>query len=169
MDQINHGDFLTADEVSALFRIPLRTIYNLSKSGKIKGVKIGKQWRYKESEIKDYINLGTDFSKEPARKPNNFIERRTYPRINSKIDCRYLISITNLFGSGVIKNISAGGVFLAAQGSIETDDPIDLVFKLEDKDMKFNGRIVRKDNIGLGIKYRNVSGEDMDRIIKYVG
>lgn len=169
MNQTNHSDFLTADEVSVLFRIPLRTIYNLSKSGKVKGVKIGKQWRYKESDIREYINLGTQFSREPARKPINFIEHRAYPRINCRIDCRYLANLTNLSGSGVIKNISAGGVFFAAVSDlIEIDDPVDLRFTIGGQ-MDLNGRVVRKDNSGLGIKFRNISNEYKERIAEYVG
>jgi excisionase family DNA binding protein len=37
--------------VSLLLRIPLATVYHLSKQKKIRGVKIGKHWRYLASDI----------------------------------------------------------------------------------------------------------------------
>ena len=42
---------MTAQEVSEHLRIPLSTLYGLSKKGKIPGIKLGKHWRYLESDI----------------------------------------------------------------------------------------------------------------------
>lgn len=46
---------LTAKEVSDYLRIPLSTVYGLSKKGQLKGVKIGKHWRYLESVISGFL------------------------------------------------------------------------------------------------------------------
>lgn len=160
--------FLSAKEVSQYLSIPLRTVQRLSKEGKIKAIKIGSKWKYSRDDVAKYRNYGTDFSSEPARRPDNFAERRTYPRINTNLECLYSVKLPpfkNITASGIIKNVSAGGVFLIAQGEIEIDDPIDLEFT----GIKANGRIVRKGNNGYGVKFRNISREDKDKIIKYVG
>lgn len=176
----NNKDLLTAREVSEYLRIPLRTIHRLSKDGKIKAVKIGKQWRYRRFDIEQYYSLGTDFSKEPVRRLNEFVERRTYPRINSNLKCQFSINLPSFKGindEGIIRNLSAGGVSLFIQRErmreVEIDDPIDLDFNLNGKresiNVKVEGRILRKNGNGLGIKFREISSEVKDRIIKYVG
>jgi len=47
---------LTSEEVSSMLRLPLSTLYRLTKNGKIKGLKIGKQWRYKKEDIISLVN-----------------------------------------------------------------------------------------------------------------
>ena len=49
---------MTVKEVSDYLRIPLSTIYDLTKRGKIKAVKFGKHWRYLESDIQRYFERG---------------------------------------------------------------------------------------------------------------
>lgn len=70
-NNIKNVHFLTSKQVSKYLFIPLRTVQRLTKEGKIKGVKIGKQWRYKRADIEYYISRGTDFSREPERIPDN--------------------------------------------------------------------------------------------------
>lgn len=161
-------NLLSAKDVSIYLSIPLRTVQRLSKEGKIKAVRIGNKWRYSKDDIVRYRNYGTDFSREPARRVNDLIERRVYPRINCSLKCQYSINIPpfkNISQTGLIKNIGAGGVFLVTQEDIEIDDPIDLEFI----GIEASGRIIRKGDNGFGIKFRNISNEDKDRIIKYVG
>lgn len=171
---------LNAKQVSEYLHIPLRTIHHLSKHGKIRSVKIGKHWRYLKSDIEQYFSIDTNFSKEPVRMPNNFIERRANPRINTNFRCQYSISLPpfkEINSEGIIKNLSVGGVFLINQNNeindINIDDPIDLDFNLIAKDKTINinteGKIVRKENAGLGIKFRNIDGETRNKIICYVG
>ena len=173
-------DFLTAEEVSKFLDIPLRTLYRLSKQGKIKAFKIGDKWRYNKEDIKHYGLADTDFSKEPARIHNNLIERRAYPRINSNFICHYSINLPpfrKIKMKAILKNLSAGGLFIISSDNqldkIEIDDPVELSFVLNNKTKDINivteGRIIRKDNIGLGIKFRNLSNEDKYKIVKYVG
>ena len=54
-DENPNGDRgMTAQEVSEHLRIPLSSLYSLTKKGKIPAIKLGKHWRYLESDI---VNL----------------------------------------------------------------------------------------------------------------
>ena len=46
---------MTIQEVSDFLRLPVSTIYMLAKKGKLKGAKFGKQWRFLEQDIIQYI------------------------------------------------------------------------------------------------------------------
>ncbi len=46
---------LTAAEVSRMLRIPLSTIYDLAGKKKIRGLKIGKHWRFVAQDIEEYL------------------------------------------------------------------------------------------------------------------
>ena len=48
---------MTSEEVSAFLRIPVSTIYELAKKGKLRGVKFGKHWRFLEQDILGYFGL----------------------------------------------------------------------------------------------------------------
>ena len=50
----NGKRIMTAQEVSEHLRIPLSSLYGLTKRGKIPAIKLGKHWRYLESDI---VNL----------------------------------------------------------------------------------------------------------------
>lgn len=166
---MKRANFLISKQVSEYLCVPLRTIQRLTKEGKIKGVKIGKQWRYAKEDIERYLFLGTDFSKEPIRRPNEFVERRTYPRINANFECRYSIKLhpfKEIISNGIIKDISAGGVLVVCRDDgIEIGDPINLDFM----DIKTEGRVVRKNRDGFGIKFRNINEEYRNKIIRYIG
>ena len=47
---------LTIQEVSQFLRIPLSTIYLLAKKGQLPGIKLGRHWRFLESDILDYFH-----------------------------------------------------------------------------------------------------------------
>lgn len=177
------SNFLTAKQLSKYLCMPVRTIRRLSKQGKIKAVKIGKHWRYNKSDIERYANSGTVFSKKPARSSGSIVERsdrRSCQRINSNFLCRYrinLIPYKNIIDNGIIKNISACGAFLDVQdkriNNIEIDDPVVLTFNINNKSKIINieteGKIVRKNEKGLGVVFRNMDDETRNRMIKYVG
>jgi excisionase family DNA binding protein len=44
-------DFLTAEELSNLLRLPVKTIYALAKARQIPGRKYGKQWRFRREDV----------------------------------------------------------------------------------------------------------------------
>ena len=51
---------LTIGEVSAFLRIPVSTIYELAKKGKLRGVKFGKHWRFLEEDILGYFRMAVE-------------------------------------------------------------------------------------------------------------
>ena len=51
----NQEKILTAQEVSDFLKIPLSTLYGLTKQGKLKAVKVGKHWRYTEGDVRRFL------------------------------------------------------------------------------------------------------------------
>lgn len=173
----NETNFLSAKQVSGYLQIPLRTVHYLSQYGKIKSIKIGGKWRYNKEDIEKYLLFGTDFSKEPARIPQEKVERRTHPRINCNFRCNYSVNLTpikEITDEGIIKNLSAGGIYLINQDKrIDLNDPVKVQFNLptqeKTKTIEAEGRVVRKDCNGVGVKFRNMNEEIKNKIIQYVG
>ena len=50
----------TLDEVAEALKITRRTLYTYVKEGKLKAVKIGREWRVSEAALQDFINKGTE-------------------------------------------------------------------------------------------------------------
>lgn len=50
----------TLDEVAEVLKITRRTLYAYVKEGKLKAVKIGREWRVSEAALQDFINKGTE-------------------------------------------------------------------------------------------------------------
>lgn len=182
MDDKHKEMFLTAKEISECFRIPLNTVYRLSNSGKIKGVKIGKQWRYARNDIEKYLSGELDVEGFNIYPEKEVEERRAYPRMNCNFQCRYRINIPpqeDFISYGSIKNISGGGVFLHDTADklelIQAGDPIDIIIdfipdtKRQEAIIDTKGRVVRKTRDGLGIKFRNIKDEFKDLIVQHVG
>lgn len=178
--------FFTAEEISQILIIPLNTIYRLTKTGKIKGMKIGKQWRYLKTDVEDLIHKGISPRILPARINPDIIERRNYPRLNCNISCRYAVNILPVktigYNSGIIKNISGGGLLLCDRKEnilqLAIDDPVHLEFDLPNenriKKIFTKGRVVRiVENTAVvyvaGIKFRNMDKDYQDEITNYVG
>lgn len=49
------GRFLDVKQVREILDLSERTVFRLIKKGELKGVKIGREWRFEESDIEDYI------------------------------------------------------------------------------------------------------------------
>lgn len=49
----------TLDEVAQVLQITRRTLYTYVKQGKLKAVKIGREWRVSEDSLKDFLARGT--------------------------------------------------------------------------------------------------------------
>ena len=47
--------FLTTDEVLAYLQVNLRTVYRLIKAGKIPAVRVGRQWRFRKTDIDAWL------------------------------------------------------------------------------------------------------------------
>jgi excisionase family DNA binding protein len=50
-------DFYKAEELAKYLRIPLPTIYYLTREKKIPAIKIGKHWRYRRERIKEWLRV----------------------------------------------------------------------------------------------------------------
>lgn len=50
----------TLDEVAEVLKITRRTLYTYVKEGKLKAVKIGREWRVSETALQDFLNIGTE-------------------------------------------------------------------------------------------------------------
>jgi excisionase family DNA binding protein len=65
---MNHGDkadmqaFLTTEEVLSYLKITPRTIYRLIRDGELPAVRIGRQWRFKKSDLEDWLDRQGTFS-----------------------------------------------------------------------------------------------------------
>lgn len=46
---------LTIREVAEKLRLSAQTIYKMLKSGDLKGVRVGKQWRFMENDIDEWL------------------------------------------------------------------------------------------------------------------
>ena len=57
--------FLTTEEVLAYLQVNLRTVYRLIKAGKIPAVRVGRQWRFRKSDIDAWLD--SQHSRPPRR------------------------------------------------------------------------------------------------------
>src|SRR5690349_23465108 len=48
--------FLTTEEVLEYLQVNLRTVYRLIKAGKIPAVRVGRQWRFRKSDIDGWLD-----------------------------------------------------------------------------------------------------------------
>ena len=48
--------FLTTDEVLEYLHVNLRTVYRLIKAGKIPAVRVGRQWRFRKTDIDAWLD-----------------------------------------------------------------------------------------------------------------
>ena len=47
--------FLTTDEVLSYLKVNPRTIYRLIRSGELPAIRIGRQWRFRRSDLDDWL------------------------------------------------------------------------------------------------------------------
>ena len=48
----------TIEELVLLLHVTRRTLYNYIKEGKLKAVKMGKYWRVREDQLRDFLSTG---------------------------------------------------------------------------------------------------------------
>lgn len=163
---------MTAEEVSQYLKIPLSTVYDLTKRGKLKGAKVGKHWRYFKDQIDRYLLGG----KTPVSTPR---ERRESPRINCKLPAQLVAVVSaepHPLQEGQILNLSEGGLLfegLSTDGLLRTSDPVKASFALDGGEkVEAQGRIVHRlfeTRPSYGIKFRDLPKEVKTQIRKYVG
>ena len=62
--------FLTTDEVLEYLQVNLRTVYRLIKAGKIPAVRVGRQWRFRRSDIDAWlVSQQTGVVRRPRHRP----------------------------------------------------------------------------------------------------
>ena len=61
--------FLTTDEVLEYLQVNLRTVYRLIKAGKIPAVRVGRQWRFRKSDIDVWLESQRPRATRPAAAP----------------------------------------------------------------------------------------------------
>lgn len=173
----HHGPILTATDVSRYLKIPLSTLYALTKKGKIKGIKVGKHWRYSAEAIEAFFHSKSESSDD----------RRQNPRLNCEIAARLCISLerrkARVF-EGSVHNVGNGGaLFIYSNGHteaseripVEVGDPVILRFRLPSDTngaREVEGRIIYLEwgrETRFGIKFRNVEFECKEAIDRYVG
>jgi len=169
-------NLMTAKEVSEFMRIPQSTVYYLAQEGRIKGVKVGKHWRFIEEDILRYLNIKKMLTSESAILIK---ENRLHPRLNTKISAKLAIAFNDEKGDeqeGMISNLSEGGLFFTGSDiQLQVGDPVRIKFEVTGSHpckLNVEGRIVHKQSnskIGVGIKFRNINPADQGVICHYVG
>ena len=163
---------MKAEEVSRLLRMPLSTVYNLAAKGKIPAVKFGRQWRFLEKDILDYLS---GIHAQSNQAGTDLHEKREYPRMKAEIPAVISGGLSHtgeIHKEGTLLNISEGGAyFIPTETGLGVGDPIRIGFSLPN-DMVIEGRIVhenRNSKKGFGIKFRQLSHMIQEVIRAYVG
>ena len=50
-----HGAYLTTDEVLRYLNMKARTIHRLARQGQIPAVRVGRQWRFRRTELETWL------------------------------------------------------------------------------------------------------------------
>lgn len=53
--ELRQMNFLTPEDISELFKIPIRTVHHLARTGKIPAMKVGRLWRFRHKDISDWV------------------------------------------------------------------------------------------------------------------
>lgn len=63
-----HEAFLTTEEVIQYLQLNLKTVYRLIRSGQLPAVRVGRQWRFRKSDLDNLQNRGTGPATTGARR-----------------------------------------------------------------------------------------------------
>src|SRR3989338_3752469 len=163
---------MTAEEVRDFLKIPLSTVYGLTKKGKLKGVKVGKHWRYLQADVEGHLlGSGVTVRSRPTSGPG-FVERRRNPRVPCEIPAVVTVTLPRRQDTkeGVIHNISKSGTLLVlgeCENWIRIGVPVHINFKLPtgpSAGLELEGRVVRgevRGDIQLGVEFRNLLQTDL--------
>ena len=170
---------MTIKEVSQYLRIPVSTIYDLTRKGKLRGGKFGKHWRFLKEDIVSYLHGDPGISRVCVQSE----EHRQYPRINTKIPSTVVAGLAekNASFSGTIHNLSVTGAYFVMKTAagfprtLEAGDPVEILFEVPGAvphRIEAEGRIVhqkKNGTLGNGIKFKHLSAEAMEVLQDYVG
>jgi excisionase family DNA binding protein len=65
------GKLLTVKEVQDRLDISERTAFRMIKSGELQGFKVGREWRFEESDLQNYIQAQRQKAEEERQKQNS--------------------------------------------------------------------------------------------------
>ena len=190
--EIDQRTIMTAQEVSDYLKIPLSTLYGLTKRKKIRGAKIGKHWRFFRREVENYLKHSED---QPLVPPPDLkdSDRRETSRINCELPAHLNICLprkNERSGEGCIHNLGEHGALLVIRrngnhgnengnGEEKTDlvinDPVEMVFIVPGASphiMRVEGRIIHRlhaNRLAFGIKFKGLSRKDKKIIENYIG
>ena len=67
------GDLFTVKQVQDLLKVDRITVYRMLQDGRLKGIKVGHQWRFNQSEVQRFFGIVTEepsirirFFKQPS-------------------------------------------------------------------------------------------------------
>ena len=66
---MKHDGFLTTEEVLEYLNVNLRTVYRLIRAGKIPAVRVGRQWRFRKSDIDEWLARQTAVDSTDSEQP----------------------------------------------------------------------------------------------------
>lgn len=184
--EVSSNRVMTAYEVSRLLKVPLSTLYGLSKSGKIKAIKVGKHWRYLSEEIDQYLHSQERaFPSERKRFPFHAGSdpKRLCPRINCELQATLTVMLKRKDGRdqpGLIFNLSESGALFVSevfQIDIEVGDPVKIEFAIRtpegiDRKIELMGRIVRYvpgERPKIAVKFKYLPSASQEVLRAYVG
>ena len=84
---MNEEGFLTTEEVLDYLQVNLRTVYRLIKAGKIPAVRVGRQWRFRKSDIDAWL--------ESQRPRNSRTAGNPAPRVSTPVGGRARILVVD--------------------------------------------------------------------------
>jgi excisionase family DNA binding protein len=63
---------LTADEAARILRIHPKVLERKAKAGTIPGIKVGKFWRFRTTDLESWIGSQVESQRQPCRKVTSF-------------------------------------------------------------------------------------------------
>ena len=179
-DEQKHTEkVMSVPEVAAYLKIPASTIYELTRKGKIRSVKVGRQWRYLEADVLAFLRGESKSASHPNFPETG--EKRKHSRIKTEISGTLdglLLETSGIQMEGMIRNLSEGGALFAssvAANPLGAGDPVRIAFEIpstSSQPTEVQGRIVHSrmnPKPLFGIKFKQISPETHEVIRGYVG
>ena len=117
-DKKGDHSIMTAKEVCAYLKIPLSTLYGLTKRHRIPGIKVGKHWRYQRKDIRKLVLGWESVDRIHQTRATQARDRRQHSRINCGIQAQFSTLLDRkqrLTCTGMIHNISPLGAMVILQ------------------------------------------------------
>jgi len=60
----NEGKFWTTREICKILKLSLPTLWRMMKRGELRGYKLGRQWRFSDEQVSEFLNKAGAKEKE---------------------------------------------------------------------------------------------------------